>query len=114
LADFQQHHSEFRAHGARVIAISADDPSDARATVQQLGLEFEVVAGVDPERVSMLIGCYTGTHDGRPHLQPAAFVLMADGTIAHAVYSSGKVGRLTADDALTIIKDLGTQRRAAA
>jgi alkyl hydroperoxide reductase subunit AhpC len=45
-------------------------------------------------------------HDGRPHLQPASFILGPDGRIAHVVYSSGKVGRLTAGDALTIVKEL--------
>jgi hypothetical protein len=37
---------------------------------------------------------------------PRAVILGSDGTIAHAVYSSGKVGRLTAGDALTIVKEL--------
>jgi hypothetical protein len=45
-------------------------------------------------------------HEGRPHIQPAAFILGPDGRIVHAMYSSGKVGRLTASDALTIVKDL--------
>jgi len=37
---------------------------------------------------------------------PASFILAPGGKIVHAVYSSGKVGRLTAGDALTIVNDL--------
>jgi peroxiredoxin len=81
LADFQQHRAEFDALSAEIVALSA-------------------------EATSRTIGCYTGTHEGRPHIQPAAFILGPDGRIAHAVYSSGKVGRLTADDAQTIVKEL--------
>jgi hypothetical protein len=65
-----------------------------------------VLYGLDPETTSRVIGCYTGTHEGRPHIKPAAFILGPDAKIVHAVFSSGKVGRLTASDALTIVNDL--------
>jgi hypothetical protein len=65
-----------------------------------------VLYGLDPEATSRVIGCYTGMHEDRPHIQPAAFILGPDGKIVHAVFSSGKVGRLTASDALTIVNDL--------
>jgi peroxiredoxin len=106
LADFQRHRAELDAQNAEIVALSADPEQDARGTVERLGLEFRVLYGLDPEATSRTIGCYTGIHEGRPHIQPAAFVLRPDGTIAHAVYSSGNVGRLTADDALTIMKGL--------
>jgi peroxiredoxin len=106
LADFQRHKTEFDVLEARVVALSADGEEEARGTVEQLGLEFTVLYGLDPEATSRAIGCYTGTHEGRPHIQPAAFVLRSDGRIVHALYSSGKVGRFTAGDALTIVKDL--------
>jgi peroxiredoxin len=106
LADFQQHKGEFDALGAQILALSADAEAEAWGTVEQLGLEFPVLYGLDPEAASRSIGCYTGTHEGRPHIQPAAFILRPDGKIVHAVYSSGKVGRLTASDAVVIVKDL--------
>jgi peroxiredoxin len=107
LADFQQHRGELEALGAQILALSADDEAEAWGTVEQLGLEFTVCYGLDAEAASRSIGCYTGTHEGRPHIQPAAFILGPDGRIVHAVYSSGKVGRLTAGDALAIVTDLG-------
>lgn len=93
------------------MALSADTADEARGTVEQLGLEFTVAHDLDPVAVSRAIGCYAGTRKGRPHLQPADFVLAPDGTIVHAVYSSGKVGRLTANDALTLVKDLRKAQR---
>lgn len=110
MADFQQHYGELEARDAEVVALSADAEDDARRTVEKLGLRFPVVFGIDPNATSEAIGCYTGTHDGRPHVQPAGFVLTGDGVVALAVYSSGKVGRLTAKDALTMVDDL--RRRA--
>jgi peroxiredoxin len=106
LADFQQHNTELDALDTQVVALSADREEEARGTVEQLGLEYTVLYGLDPDATSRALGCYSGTHEGRPHLQPAAFILGPDGRIVHAVYSSGKVGRLTASDALTIVKDL--------
>jgi peroxiredoxin len=106
LADFKQHKAEFDALGAQIVALSSDREEEARGTVEQLGLEFRVLYGLDPEATSRAIGCYTGKREGKPHIQPAGFVLGPGGRIVHAIYSSGKVGRLTASDALTIIKDL--------
>jgi peroxiredoxin len=106
LADFQRHKAELDAVETRIVALSADWEEEARGTVDQLGLEFTVLYDLNPEATSRAIGCYTGTHEGRPHIQPAAFVLDPDGRIVHAMYSSGNVGRLTAGDAVTIVKDL--------
>jgi peroxiredoxin len=106
LADFQQHKAEFDALDTEVVALSADREEEALGTVEQLRLEFRVLYDLDPEATSRAIGCYTGKHEGKPHIQPAAFILRPDGRIVHAMYSSGKVGRLTASDALTMVKDL--------
>jgi peroxiredoxin len=106
LADFQQHKAEFDALDAQIVALSADREEEAWGTVQELGLEFRVLYDLDPEATSRAIGCYTGKHEGKPHIQPAGFILGPDGRIVHAMYSSGKVGRLTAGDALTMVKEL--------
>jgi peroxiredoxin len=106
LADFQRHKPEFDALDTPILALSADTQAEAWGTVQQLGLEVTVLYDLDPDATSRVIGCYTGTHEGRPHIQPAAFILAPGGKIVHAVYSSGKVGRLTAGDALAIVNDL--------
>lgn len=106
MADFEEHRSALDALDARIIALSSDPPDAARRTVESLGLGFEVLGGLDADATAAQVGCYTGTHDGRRHVQPSSFVLDPEGRIVHALYSSGKVGRLTGDDAATLAKDL--------
>ncbi len=98
----------------RIIAISSDNEENARGTAEHLGDGITVGYGVDAAETSRLIGCYTGVHEGLPHVQPASFVLNEKGLIALAVYSSGKVGRLTAEDALALANDLRTKRESRA
>lgn len=113
MADFQEHQQGLDVLDVRVVALSSDTRDNAAAMAEKLGLAFPVLYGLDPAAASELIGCYTGTHDGRPHVQPASFVLDGSGAIVHAVYSSGKVGRLTAADALTLAADVRKKQDAA-
>ena len=83
-------------------------------TGSTLGLEFPVAYGLGATDTSRAIGCYTGIHEGVPHVQPAAFVLDGSGNIIHAVYSSGMVGRLTAEDALALLRNQQKKRAKAA
>lgn len=106
MADFEKNLERLESLDAQVIAVSSDTAEDARATVQELGLEFTVAFGLDSDEASRKVGCYTADRKGTPHVQPAAFVLKRDGTIALAVCSSGKVGRLTAQDAITALEDV--------
>jgi peroxiredoxin len=106
LADFETHGGALQAGGARVVAGSVDRAPVASSTVEDLGLGFTVLYDLDATSVAAAIGCYAGTHQGRPHLQPAAFILRADGTVAYTVYSSGRAGRLTAADVLGLLDDL--------
>lgn len=43
------------------------------------------------------------------HLQPAGFVLSPDGAVINAVYSSGPLGRLTADEVLGLVRYVRSQ-----
>lgn len=94
----------------RVIALSSDPGDEAKRTVEKLGLGFPVLYGLDAPTTSRAIGCYTGVHEGTPHVQPASFVLDREGKIVLATYSSGKVGRLTAANALILAKDIEKKR----
>lgn len=110
MADFQQHKSALDELGATIVALSSDPQDSARSTVTRLGLAFPVAYGLDATATSRAIGCYTGIHEGVPHVQPAAFVLDGSGNIIHAVSSSGMVGRLTAEDALTLLRNQQKKR----
>jgi len=102
----QQHRAALEALDAHIVAISSDAAEDARGTVEALGLGFRVLSGLDAEDSAAQVGCYTGTHNDNAHVQPTSFVLDRAGRIVHALYSSGKLGRLTGNDAVTLAKDL--------
>ncbi len=106
MADLESHLARLEELDAQVVALSSDPLDAARGTVEKLDLHYTVLYGLDARDTSAAIGCYTGRHEGEEHIQPAGFVLDRDGTIAHAVYSSGKVGRLTAADAIAVLEDL--------
>lgn len=110
MADFQQHKSAFDELDVQIVALSSDPLDGAQTTVTRLGLAFPVAHDLDAMETSRAIGCYTGVHEGKPHIQPAAFILDENGGILLAMYSSGKVGRLTAEDALTVIRDQRKKR----
>lgn len=101
----ERHADQIRDAGARIVAASSDPAERARETRAELDLSFTVLWGLDAERTAELIGCYTGERQGASHIQPAGFVLDRGGVISLAVYSSGKVGRMTAADALTALSD---------
>ncbi len=106
MVDLQEHLAELEQMDAQVIAASSDPADLAEKAAEEWGLSYTVLYGLDAEATSEAIGCYTGEHDGEAHIQPASFVLDRDGTVVHAVYSTGKVGRLSADDAVTVVSDL--------
>lgn len=102
----EAHLEDLERLDAQVIGLSSDSLEDARGTVTGLALTFTILYGLDAAETSAAIGCYTGRHEGEEHVQPAGFILERDGTVAHAVYSSGKVGRLTAADAIAVLEGL--------
>lgn len=105
MADFEQHREEIEALGGRVVAVSSDPPEGAQWAVRELGLGFPIGHSLDADAAALTVGCYTGTHEGCRHVQPAGFILDPEGKVVHSVYSSGKVGRLTAADALTVLRE---------
>ena len=66
-------------------------------------LDFPVMYGLDVDDVRERVGLYVEKED-RVHLQPAQLVVRPDSTVRLACYSSGKVGRLDAEEALDIIR----------
>ncbi|HSM15376.1 MAG TPA: redoxin domain-containing protein [Gemmatimonadales bacterium] len=101
LADFQEHLDRFRAADVSVIALSADPEVEARTTVEELGIEFQVGYGLAPVDIEKTLGTYLGRGDA--FIQATGFVLSPKGRTALAVYSSGAVGRLVANDVLGLI-----------
>lgn len=66
-------------------------------------LSFPVLYGLDVDDLHDRYGLYIN-RNGRTHLQPAQFIVDPEGEIRLACYSSGKVGRLSADEALDQVR----------
>ena len=106
MAGIQDIYDEYRDADVRVVALSADGREGAREMEEDEGLDFPVLYGLDCKDVRDRFGIYIEKRTEKTHLQPAQFILDPDGTVRLASYSSGKVGRLDAREALDEIEDL--------
>jgi peroxiredoxin len=88
--------------GIRVVAMSVDDKIDAGTLVEKHRLNFPVGYRVDADRVAAATGAYV--NDSPRYLQSTGFVLDPDGRILTAVYSSGAIGRLVAEDVIGFVR----------
>jgi peroxiredoxin len=105
LADFENHRAELDELNTRIVAMASGPREDAEWLVRELRLGFRLGYDLDADAASRSIGCYVGVHEGCRHVQPSGFILDPEGIVIHAVYSSGKVGRLTASDVLTVLRE---------
>ena len=94
--------------GVKVVALSADAEPAATAFVDKHALGFPVGYGVDVDKVATALGTYT--NDDPPFLQSSGFLLDPDGKVLLASYSSGAIGRLTADDVAGLFRYLISKR----
>lgn len=102
LAAFSRAADTFAELGIRVVAFSVDDEATSVALVDKHRLTFPVGHSADIEKVVAATGAYTNED---PHyLQSTGFVLAPDGTVITAVYSSGAIGRLVADDVAGLVR----------
>lgn len=95
---------ELKELGVQVLAASVDNQEDTRRMVQETGVTFPVAYGLDAERMSELTGAFWETR--RRILHATGFLIKPDGTLAHAVYASGPIGRYAASDVIKNIKFL--------
>ncbi len=85
-----------------MLAASVDNQEDARRFAKETGATFPVAYGLDPERISELTGAFWETR--RKILHATGFLIKPDGTLAHAVYAAGPIGRYTASDVIQNVK----------
>lgn len=99
MAGFEELADEFRDRDVRIIALSADAREGAERMVEKVGLSFTMLYGLDVDDMSDRLGLYVQKGE-KTHLQPAQLIVDPEGEIEFASYSSGKVGRMSAEDAL--------------
>jgi peroxiredoxin len=90
--------------GVKVAALSVDDEDTSTELVTKRRLRFPVGHSADADKVAAAVGAYV--NDDPRYLQSTGFVLAPDGTVRLAVYSSGAIGRLVADDVVGFIRYL--------
>ena len=91
--------SEYDERGVSIVAACSDTLENASLVQEEL--RFPVAHGVTREQ-AMSIGSWW--EDRRAIIQPAEFILTGSGQVVSATYSTGPVGRLMPEDALTLIE----------
>jgi peroxiredoxin len=101
LADYQSRLEELESRNARLIAASVDSKEDTQSLVEILGLTFSMGYGLDFMDFAEKTGAFYEVR--RSIIHATSFILRRDGTVAHAVYATGPIGRLTVDDCIRMI-----------
>lgn len=101
LGAFQRASQKLADAGIKVVALSVDDEAATRSTIEKFKLSFPVGHSADADKVASITGAYT--NESPRYLQSTGFLLAPDGKILNAVYSSGPIGRLVAEDVIGMV-----------
>ena len=104
LAGFSRAAETFAEIGIKVAALSVDDQATSAALVDKLRLSFPVGYAADADAIAAVTGAHLNYNP--KYLQTTGFVLDPHGSILTAVYSSGAIGRLVADDVAGFVRYL--------
>lgn len=104
MAGYAKHHDDFSEAGVRLVALTAEDEDGARKMKQAEDLDFDILYGLDVDDMETRYGIHVERGDPT-HLQPAQFVLDTEGCVVLASSSTGRVGRLDAEEALEVVNN---------
>ena len=94
LAGFQRASEKLAETGIKVVALSVDDEATTVGTIEKFKLSFPL--GHSAKRIST---------------RRTGFLLAPDGKILNAVYSSGPIGRLVAEDVVGMVAYLKSKAK---
>lgn len=98
--------------GIKVAVAFAEPQSIVESIVRELRLTFPVGYGLDVKNVTSLTGAYyDDTTRERPFLHATGFLLDPEGKVFSALYSSRSIGRITAQDAATLVEFIRRSER---
>jgi peroxiredoxin len=100
---------ELKALDASVIALSVDPLDKARELVEQNHLEFPMAWGLKVPDDAQRVGAWWD--EKRPMIQPSEFILSASHKVFSATYTTGPIGRLRADDVVSLLRFIGAQKK---
>jgi peroxiredoxin len=101
LAGFQRASEKLTEAGIKVVALSVDNEATTVGTIGKLKLSFPMGHSAEAEKVASITGAYT--NESPRYLQRTGFLLAPNGTILNAVYSSGPMGSLVAEDVIGMV-----------
>jgi peroxiredoxin len=101
LAGFQRASARLAEAGVKVVSLSVDDEATTKGTIEKFKLTFPVGHSADADQVAALTGAYI--NDSPRYLQSTGFLLDPEGRVLNAVYSSGPIGRLVAEDVIGMV-----------
>jgi peroxiredoxin len=110
LAGYERASSKLAEAGIKVVALSVDDEATTVGTIQKHKLTFPVGHSANADEVAAITGAYT--NETPRYLQTTGFLLDPDGKIVNAVYSSGPIGRLAAEDVVGVVNYLKSKAHA--
>jgi peroxiredoxin len=100
LADFDTNAALLKQLGVTVVSASVDSLAETVDLVTGLRLHYvKALAELDGPAVAESTGAFLQTGE-RTFLHATGFLLNPTGAIANAVYSTGPIGRFTANDVL--------------
>jgi peroxiredoxin len=108
LAEFQARMNAFKELKIDVVGLSVDPLEKSREVVDQSGLTYPLAYGLKVPEDAERIGAWWEARRGI--MQPSEFLLDSAHRIANATYSTGPIGRLKAEDVITLVKFLNSRR----
>ncbi|MDQ2852606.1 MAG: peroxiredoxin family protein, partial [Actinomycetota bacterium] len=102
LRGFERVKADLDGLGAKVVSVSVDKEATTTELVEKYRLTFPVGYGADAHHLADLTGAFVNPDP--VYLQATGFVINPEGIVMTSVYSSGAIGRLTADDTVGLIR----------
>lgn len=99
MAGFAKRIKDLDALGAKVVGASVDALNKAKEVAAEVS--FPIGFGLTRETADKL-GAWWG--ERRSNIEPAEFIIGADGTVLASTYSSGPIGRMNAEEVLTFLR----------
>ncbi len=106
MADYEKIRNELNTAGISVFAAAVDDLEKTQEVQKDLG--FPVAYGVTKHHADLLGAWWD---ERRGFIQPTELIVNRQGTVLSATYSTGPVGRLDANDALSLVRILESRRK---
>jgi peroxiredoxin len=101
LGGFQRASEKLAENNIKVVSLSVDGEATTKGTIEKYRLGFPVGHSADADRVAAITGAYT--NEAPRYLQSTGFLLDPNGHVLNAVYSSGPIGRLVAEDVIGMV-----------